>query len=352
MKKLFREMADLLDKGESFVVAVIFDQSGSAPRTSGARMLVRMNGEIRGTIGGGRLEADAIEVARKVLISGQPVILSFKLTGEDVSGMDMMCGGQGQVLLDFIDGSDETSALIYREAAAILERKGKGWLLTKLGSQQNPDIRQCLLKQDGRLIGGFDGDPQLLSRLIAEPDGIFIHTQALGNQKVLVEPLRNAGTVYILGAGHVSQKVAPLSESVGFRTVVMDDRSEYANRERFPVPSEVILLESFDRLPELPIDEDSYIVIVTRGHLHDKTVLARALETKAGYIGMIGSRRKRDKIFEALAGEGFSRQDFDRVYCPIGTDIGAETPEELAVSIVGELIKVRAEKEKWLSKRI
>jgi len=139
---------------------------------------------------------------------------------------------------------------------------------------------------------------------------------------------------------------------VGFKTVVLDDRSEYANSERFPASSEITLLESFDRLPELAIDEDGYIVIVTRGHLHDKTILAQALKTKAGYIGMIGSRRKREKIFEVLAGDGFGKQDFDRVYSSIGIDIGAETPQELAVSIVGELIKVRAEKEKCIQKKI
>ena len=179
-----------------------------------------------------------------------------------------------------------------------------------------------------------------------------IHSEVIGNRRFLVEPLRNSGTVYIFGAGHVSQKIAPLSETVGFKTVVLDDRAEYANHERFPSSSEIILLESLDRLPELAIDEDGYIVIVTRGHLHDRTILSAALKTKAGYIGMIGSRRKRDKIFEVLAGEGFGKQDFDRVYSPIGTDIGAETPEELAVSIVGELIKVRAEKEKCLQKKL
>ena len=175
-----------------------------------------------------------------------------------------------------------------------------------------------------------------------------IHSEVIDNRRYLIEPLRNSGTVYIFGAGHVSQQIAPLSETVGFKTVVLDDRAEYANHERFPSSSEIILLESFDRLPELAIDEDGYIVIVTRGHLHDKTILAWALKTKAGYIGMIGSRRKRDKIFEVLAGEGFGKQDIDRVFSPIGTDIGAETPEELAVSIVGELIKVRAEKAKCL----
>ena len=121
MKEIFRGMVELLHHGESFVAATIFDQSGSAPRTSGARMLVRVDGTIHGTIGGGRLEADAIQAARKVLLSGQSAILSFQLTGEDAASMDMICGGQGQVLLDFIDGADETNRIIYEEATAILE---------------------------------------------------------------------------------------------------------------------------------------------------------------------------------------------------------------------------------------
>jgi xanthine dehydrogenase accessory factor len=348
MKIIFREINRLLHAGESFVLATIFEQSGSAPRMSGAKMLVRADGTISGTIGGGRLEADAMQAAREVLLSGQPKIWSFQLTGEDVAGMDMICGGQGQVLLDFIDSTDATNLRIYEEANAILEMKGKGWLITTLDNLQNTDRRQCLIKRDGTVIGRCDGGPQLLSQLISGTDGVSVRLEEIDNRKYLVEPLRNAGTIYIFGAGHVSQKIAPLSETVGFKTVVLDDRAEYANRERFPAASEITLLESFDRLPEFAVDEDGYIVIVTRGHLHDKTILAWALKTKAGYIGMIGSRRKRDKIFEALAAEGFGKQDFDRVYSPIGTDIGADTPEELAVSIVGELIKIRAEKAKCL----
>lgn len=345
-------MVELLRNGDSFVAATIFDRSGSAPRKSGAKMLVRADGTISGTIGGGRLEADAIEAARQVLLSGRPVIWSFELTGEDAAGMDMICGGRGQVLLDYIDGTVETTRIIYEEAAAILETRGKGWLITTMGRGQKPDTYRCLVKRDGTLVGRFDGESQLLPKLMSCSESMSIRSEVIDNWRCIIEPLRNSGTAYIFGAGHVSQQIAPLSETVGFKTVVLDDRAEYANRERFPKSSGIILLESFDRLPELAIDEEGYVVIVTRGHLHDKTILAWALKTSAGYIGMIGSRRKRDKIFEVLAGEGFGKQDLDRIYSPIGTDIGAETPEELAVSIVGELIKVRAEKEKCGQKRI
>jgi xanthine dehydrogenase accessory factor len=124
----------------------------------------------------------------------------------------------------------------------------------------------------------------------------------------------------------------------------MDDRADFANRERFPESIEARVIETFKELSALEIDENSYLVIVTRGHLFDKHVLEQVVRSGAAYIGMIGSRNKRDLIYEEMVSHGFTREELSRVFCPIGTAIGAETPEELAVSIVGELIKVRAEK--------
>lgn len=344
MKKFFRQLTDSLANRESLVVATIFDKSGSAPRTAGAKMAVRQSGILAGTIGGGRLEADAVRMAAEVFHSRQSVIQAFNLSGQDADGMDMICGGQGEILLDFVDAEDRNNLAIYQGICAALERREKAWLITALGTA-GPARQQCLIKQDGGLIGHFDGEPRFLAKLTAGPAKISIHAEVLDGRRFLVEPIRHGGTAYVFGAGHVSQKIVPLAETVGFRTVVFDDRSEYANRERFPGPTEIVMLDSFDRLPELAVEEDSYLVIVTRGHLHDKTVLEWALRTDAGYIGMIGSRRKRDKIYAALAEKGFGQADFARVYSPIGTDIDAETPEELAVSIVGELIKVRARRE-------
>jgi xanthine dehydrogenase accessory factor len=354
MRRLFREMADLLRNGESFVVATVFNKTGSAPRSDGSKMVVRSNGWIIGSVGGGRLEAEALQLAAGVFQSKQSLIQSFVLTGEDAAAMAMICGGQGNILLDYIDGNDETNRVLFDEAAAILQQGSKAWLITALGnSKQNavPERQQCLVRHDGTMIGTIDGDPGFLAKLVSGPGILSIRAEALDNRLFLVEPIRHAGTLYIFGAGHVSQKIAPLAETVGFRTVVLDDRSEYANRERFAEPTEFVLLESFSRLPDLGIDDNSYLVIVTRGHLHDSVLLEQVLRSGAGYIGMIGSRRKRDMIFETLIQKGFIRHDLDHVYSPIGTDIGAETPEELAVSIVGELIKVRAEREQCETKK-
>ena len=354
MKKLFREMADLLHNGESFVTATVFNKTGSAPRSDGSKMVVRSNGWIIGSVGGGRLEADALQLAADVFQSKQPLIQSFALTGEDAAGMAMICGGQGEILLDYIDGNDETNRVLFDEAAAILQQGSKAWLITALGDPtQNavPARQQCLVMHDGTMTGTIDVDPGFLATLVSGPKSLSIHAEVFDNRRFVVEPIRHLGTLYIFGAGHVSQKIAPLAETVGFRTVVLDDRTEYANRTRFAEPTELVLLESFSRLPDLGIDDNSYVVIVTRGHLHDKVVLEQALRTEARYLGMIGSQRKRDMLFEALTQEGFVRRDLDRVYSPIGTDIGAETPEELAVSIVGELIKVRAEREQCGTKK-
>jgi xanthine dehydrogenase accessory factor len=159
---------------------------------------------------------------------------------------------------------------------------------------------------------------------------------------VFVEPFISDPVLYVFGGGHVSSRIVPLASHVGFPTVVIDDRPEFADRLKFPNAKEVRLLEFEHVMENLPVDSSSFLVIVTRGHLHDKHVLAQALRTDARYIGMIGSRRKRNIIYEKLLEEGFTKDDLSRVHSPIGLDIGAETPEEIAVSIVSELILKRA----------
>jgi xanthine dehydrogenase accessory factor len=163
-----------------------------------------------------------------------------------------------------------------------------------------------------------------------------------GKNRFYIEPLSSYGTVYIFGAGHVSQKLAVLTGMVGFRTVVLDDRVDFANEQRFPTTDSVIVIKDNQKaFQELVIDKESYLVIVTRGHLHDKVILQQALMTDAVYIGMIGSKRKREEIYRALEVEGVQHELLEKVYSPIGLPIGAESPEEIAVSITAELIQAR-----------
>lgn len=342
---LYKEAVKLLQNNESFVMTTIFDKTGSAPRTAGAKMLVRESGEILGTIGGGRMEADAINLAKKIFASRQTLIHPFDLTSSDVKAMDMICGGKGEILLDFVDAGDANNLIIYESVVQVLENKEKAWFITILNNQAGSPRQQCLVKSNKSLVGNINCDPYILDKLINGPAKISIHAEVINNQRFLVEPLRQGGTVFVFGAGHVSQRVAALTEMVGFRTIVLDDREEFANRERFPEPIQTMVIDSFEHLPNLDIDEDSYLVIVTRGHLYDRVVLQQVLRSGASYIGMIGSRKKTSQIYRELMNKGFHQEELEQVYSPIGLNIGAETPEEIAVSIVGELIKVRAEKE-------
>ena len=160
---------------------------------------------------------------------------------------------------------------------------------------------------------------------------------------MVLEPTQRVFTAYLFGAGHVARSTAAMAAMVEFRVSVTDDREAYANRQRFGEASEIRAIGRFeDAFSGLSVGRDDFIIILTRGHLHDKTVLAQALRTGAGYIGMIGSHRKRDAIYAALFKEGFSQADIERVHSPIGLSIGAETPEEIAVSILAEMIQVRA----------
>ncbi len=342
---IFYSIAELLTGGESLALATIVSRSGSAPRSVGSRMVVRRDGAIVGTIGGGILEARVQELAREVLGHEKSVLKKYVLTAQDASQMGMVCGGVVQVLVQFLDVSRPGHLELYREIVAALKARRRAWLITELpsGFDVPEPTTQFLIKSDATTVG--DLDYQAVLALTTQTSASQPELISYREKQYLVESLGHEGIVYIFGAGHVSQQLARLTGMVGFSTVVLDDRQEFANRERFPNAEEVIVLDSFQRALEgLEINADSYLVLVTRGHAHDQTVLRQALATKAGYIGMIGSRRKRDAIYDALVQEGFTRQDLQRVFSPIGLAIGAETPEEIAVSIVSELIQVRADK--------
>jgi xanthine dehydrogenase accessory factor len=340
---LFKEMLDLLSTGESFVSATILNRSGSAPRSAGTRMVVRSDASIFGTIGGGILEANVQGLAAEVFRHRRPLVKKFVLSAEDASRMGMICGGQVEVLIHFVDALAAANLELHRVLCEALKLRKRAWLITGIPADEMDGnvVAHHLVKNSGEHVGELE--EAMVQRLIAlarsrEPEVVFDE-----GRRFFVEPLCGEGSVYIFGAGHVSQKLALLTGLVGFRTVVLDDREEFANRDRFETVDEIVVLDSFENaLQGLDLDRHSYVVLVTRGHAHDKTLLAEALKTEAGYIGMIGSRRKRDAIYDALQKEGFPVEAFERVYSPIGLNIGAETPEEIAVSIVAELIQARA----------
>jgi xanthine dehydrogenase accessory factor len=340
-------MAEALEKGLDLVLATIVSQSGSTPRTAGTRMLILPDGSIVGTIGGGIVEARVMEAAPDVRQSDEPRQMSFDLNrAGPQDDLDVICGGRLTVILEPIRATPESISL-YKDRYLYLRQGVPSMVISSPAENQQAatPLERCLLT-DGNITQGSISFPdsvlKTLTRLAAKQRAPFLAD--VDGRQFLVDPPFACGTVFIFGAGHVSYQLAKLTGMVNFRTVVIDDREAFANRQRFPNADEVIVLENFDHaLKSVVIDPDAYIVIVTRGHSHDKTVLAQALATDACYIGMIGSRAKRDTIYSQLKAEGVDQEHLNNVRSPIGMAIKAETPEEIAVSIVAELIHARAE---------
>jgi xanthine dehydrogenase accessory factor len=250
---LFEEIVKLRREGKRGALATIVHTNGSIPSFESSRMLVREDGTISGTIGGGCVEADVWAAAREVMQKEASRKMVFNLNHEANYDNGLICGG---------------------------------------------------------------------------------------TLEVFVEPILPQPVVYLFGGGHVSMAVAQAARAAGFGVGVVDDREQFANTERFPMAQEIFTSfeEAFERLKP---NASSYLVIVTRGHKEDMRCLAWAVRTEARYIGMIGSRRKVISVYQALEKEGFRPEEFERVYAPTGLEIGALTPEEIAISITAELIAVR-----------
>ena len=258
---LYQEIVRLRKDGRRGAVATIVNVRGSIPSFKTAKMLVRDDGSIVGTIGGGCVEAEVWQAAREVMESERPRTLTFDLNQDPKYDTGLVCGG---------------------------------------------------------------------------------------TLEIFVEPVLPPADLYIFGAGHVAASLYKVASVAGFDITVVDDRAAYANRERFPEAQQVIADDFEKAVAQLAPSESSYIVIVTRGHRDDMRMLRWAVQTPARYIGMIGSKRKTITIFKELQAEGLPAHLFDRVHAPVGLDIGAITPEEIAVSITAELIAKRRKVERDL----
>jgi xanthine dehydrogenase accessory factor len=250
---LFEEIVRMRRAGLCGALATIVHTNGSIPSYESSRMLVREDGSIAGTIGGGCVEADVWAAAKEVLAKETPRKMVFQLNNEASYDNGLVCGG---------------------------------------------------------------------------------------TLEVFVEPILPQPVVYIFGGGHISMALAKSAGAAGFGIVIIDDREQFANQERFPMAQE--LYTSYeDAFSRIQPNASSYLVIVTRGHRDDMRVLAWAARTEARYVGMIGSKRKVLSVYQALEKEGYAPEEFSKVFAPIGLEIGALSPEEIAVSITAELVAIR-----------
>jgi xanthine dehydrogenase accessory factor len=251
---IYEQIVELRRQGRRGAVATITNVRGSIPSFQTAKMLVRDDGSIAGTIGGGCVEAEVWQAAREVMEEEKPRTLTFNLNNNPKYDTGLVCGG---------------------------------------------------------------------------------------TLEIFIEPVLPPALLYIFGAGHVAYNLYKVALIAGFDVIVVDDRESYANRERFPDAREVIAADFDGATQRLHVPESAYIVIVTRGHRDDMRILRWALNLNARYLGMIGSRRKTIAIYKELESEGVAAEKFVQVHAPVGLEIGAITPEEIAVAIVAEMIAVR-----------
>lgn len=322
--------AELLRAGEPAVLVTILHSEGSAPRHTGTRALQTRSG-FEGTVGGGILEAEAMRAARECLITGRSARRSFALDASSPE-TDMVCGGYMEVLCEYLRPNQ---ADMFAQADELLRRGERGlWVVTLTGDGDavSPERR---LDTDGD-----DASRPLLERAKNRPG--LIASDESGGPSRYVEPLDAPPVLLLCGGGHVALETARLAHSCGFVVDVADDREAFANAERFPLARRCFVLPNFAGLAEAcGIGPRHYIAIMTRGHAHDREALAQALATPARYVGMIGSRSKREHVFAALRESGVPSERLARVRCPIGLPILAETPQQIAVSIVAELLAER-----------
>jgi xanthine dehydrogenase accessory factor len=334
-------------------LATIVAQQGSAPRSLGTSFLVLADGGIWGTIGGGLLEAQVILAAGRALEQGRAELLDFQLSGADAAQSEMICGGRLQVYLEPQLPGDPQAADFWGLAS---QAAGQGPAL--MATLLRPGPLQGLAGRRFLWRGGGLAWPPPGEASVGLPADLLNVIKSMGTKSqpwlwvgssqspagefYFLEPIFDQPVVYICGGGHISLYLAPLVKMVGFEVVVIDDRPEFAEQTRFATADQVLVRDFGIVFKDLAIGPNAYLVIVTRGHLHDKEVLAQALAHPVAYVGMIGSRRKRQLIYQALEAEGIGPERLAQVHSPIGLAIGAETPEEIAISIVAELIAVRA----------
>jgi len=325
MTNIFQEATRLIEAKEQFALAILVDHKGSTPQKKGAKAIFLRDGRCIGTLGGGCLEMEARRRAIQAMEKGEHAF--FKLVLDNDFGWDdgLLCGGAVEI---FLDVEPQHNAPIWKQLSE---------------PPREPMELSIIISSDA---------PNEIGRADYTPHSATKNQKSEIKNRYYLETVSPRPVLLIAGAGHVGQATAAFAAMVGFDVVVIDDRASYACKERFPSAKQILVAEPAKAVREFPIHEDTYICIVTRGHRNDAQVLRECIASTAAYLGMIGSRRKIRKIFDEFLQEGIvADKQLKRVHAPIGLDIGSETVEEIALSIVAQLVQVRAERRKQAEDR-
>jgi xanthine dehydrogenase accessory factor len=328
------------------VYTALIETRGSTPQKPGAAMLVFEDGSQTGTLGGGCVEAEVKRTALEQLGSGGPRIVSFQLNHDYGWDDGLICGGRMTMLID--PATDERSSDFYAAyhdmitsgqgctEAVLLPRKRD----EDANESDDGPVLRFLFDAGGRLAAG-DAEAECVEKVSANLRPLAERPRPYVAEGVAYLPHLPRCRLVIVGAGHVGQQVARYASDVDFDVWVIDDRESYCNAERFPTAARHLVGSFEEVLTELPVDENTFCIIVTRGHNHDEEALFHLIRTSPRYLGMIGSKRKIRMIFDDLIEQGIPPERLEQVHAPLGFDIGSQTVPEIAVSIVAELVACR-----------
>jgi len=341
-KEIHEQVVDFIDSGRSFALVTVLKADGSTPQEVGAKAIIDHTGKIRGTIGGGQVEAEAQRRTIEACKLKQPVIFDFQLAGAGADATEPLCGGAMRLLIDTTVAKNRTA---YAHTAKALRDRQRGVLITTISDTAQPKITvQWFRQADMPSWTDFPDTEAISLCLKREAPRLFTDdSQQPGTAtEVLVEPIIPGPRLLIAGGGHIGQALAHQAVPLGFDVTVMDDRSEFTNKTLFPEGVTTLCHDIPKQLTDLHIDKNTYIVIVTRGHKNDGEALEACIHTCATYIGMIGSRRKVALMRKKFVESGLATsEEFNRVFAPVGLDIGAITVPEIATSIAAQLVAVR-----------
>lgn len=354
LKEFFESLLRILEAGERAAVSSVIARSGSVPAPANAKLLVRADGTLGGTVGGGALEGDVHYAARKALESGRPVIQQFDFWNEASAGNLQICGGKITLYTEVVQPLPEEIALFCAlvDSLASCRSAALATAVIAEGASPAPGNVHLLFDREGLRAGGFGRESWNRAVIAAAlpyfdgEDPLFIEPEDLpaaesGLEGFLVEFIHPAPVLVVFGGGHVGLALYRLALFCGFRVIVVDDRPEFASAERFPQAETTLCSPYPESFGKLTVGPRHYLVSVTRCHNTDRQVIEKAVRTPAAYLGMIGSRRKVKLLWEELEKKGIDRSLLDKIRAPVGLPIGAETPEEIALSIMAQIIGER-----------
>jgi len=343
-----RDVLDRLDawrrNNEELAIATVVNTWGSSPRPVGSKMVVTRGGGIAGSVSGGCVEGAVVEESKRVMSSGRPRLLTFGVSDEEAWGVGLACGGTIRV---FVEPSAALDA-VYDALKEHVEARQPVALVSVLEGTPERLNRKLLVPTDGRAQGDLDVSGltdsvvgAVLELLARETCGVLDNVPLEEGTSLFVEVYPSPPRLIIIGAVHIAQALITIAKTAGFDTIVVDPRTAFANRDRFPHATQLVQAWPQQALPDLSLDRSTCVAVLTHDPKLDDPALQIALRSDAYYVGALGSRRTNQERLGRLREAGLSEEHISRLHAPIGLDLGGSSPGEIAVSILAEMIQVR-----------